>query len=223
MDEPLAEQAAYYRERAGEYDDWWVRRGSYALPPKQQARWMSDVAQAEQALDEFAPTGRVLELACGTGLWTRRLVGHADSLTAVDSSPEVIELNRARLPGAGVEYLVDDLFTWTPPTGYDAVVFTYWLSHVPDGRLDRFWQSVRMALKPGGRVFLVDSAAYPPGSPYVRGGHPESRVLADGRSSTVMKRYWRPDELEQDLAARGLAGHARLTGHRMILYASISL
>lgn len=25
----LTEQARYYRQRAGEYDDWWVRGGRY--------------------------------------------------------------------------------------------------------------------------------------------------------------------------------------------------
>lgn len=29
IEQLLAEQARYYRERAGEYDDWWFRRGRY--------------------------------------------------------------------------------------------------------------------------------------------------------------------------------------------------
>ena len=97
VDEAIAEQIEYYRARAGEYDEWWVRRGRYALPPELERQWFHDVAQAETALRDFAPTGRVLELACGTGLWTRHLVGHAQHVTAVDASPEVIEYNRERL------------------------------------------------------------------------------------------------------------------------------
>ena len=93
----LAEQIAYYRARAGEYDDWWYRRGRYALPPDLERDWFADVAEAEAALREFAPTGRVLELACGTGLWTRQLAARATHVTAVDASPEVIALNKARL------------------------------------------------------------------------------------------------------------------------------
>ena len=68
MDDVLAEQIAYYRARAGEYDDWWYRRGRYALPAALERDWFGDVAEAEAALGEFAPAGRVLELACGTGL-----------------------------------------------------------------------------------------------------------------------------------------------------------
>jgi demethylmenaquinone methyltransferase/2-methoxy-6-polyprenyl-1,4-benzoquinol methylase len=221
MDELLAEQIAYYQARAGEYDEWWLRRGRYALPPDLERRWFEDVAEAEGALREFAPTGRVLELACGTGLWTRHLVGYADHVTAVDASPEVIELNRTRLAGAPVEYVEADVFEWQPPTAsYDVVVFTYWLSHVPDDRLDAFWSGVRTALRPGGRVFLVDSCPYPrESSP---GGRAQRRELNDGRTFTISKRYWTAPELEQDLRPRGWDAAARVTANQMILVASAS-
>jgi SAM-dependent methyltransferase len=231
VDEAIAEQIEYYRARAGEYDEWWVRRGRYALPPELERQWFHDVAQAETALRDFAPTGRVLELACGTGLWTRHLVGHAQHVTAVDASPEVIEYNRDRLAGArlNIEYVVADLFGWQPPAAaYDVVMFTYWLSHVPDDRLAGFWSGVRSALKPGGRVFVIDSAAggvpaddraaWP--SPPPSGGRPEQRQLADGRQFMVLKRYWGVDELESDLRSRGWSPTAYTTDNQMILVAT---
>jgi SAM-dependent methyltransferase len=220
MDDVLAEQIAYYRARAGEYDEWWDRRGQYALPPELERQWFADVAEAEAALREFGPAGRVLELACGTGLWTRRLVERADQVTAVDASPEVIALNRDRLgPDAPVEYVVADLFEWQPArASYDAVVFTYWLSHVPDDRLETFWAMVQSALAPGGRVFLVDSTAYPP-----RAMPPQDRVqpreLSDGRRFTVVKRYWTPDELAGSLP--GWTTAARTTENQMMLLATV--
>ncbi|WP_406051387.1 class I SAM-dependent methyltransferase [Kribbella sp. NBC_00889] len=220
MDEAIAEQIEYYRERAGEYDEWWVRRGQYALPPELERQWFHDVAQAETALRDFAPTGRVLELACGTGLWTRHLVGHAQHVTAVDASPEVIEHNRERLAGAplNIEYVVADLFDWQPPSAaYDVVMFTYWLSHVPDDRLAEFWSGVRTALKPGGRAFVIDSTSP---SPQPSGGRPEQRQLADGRQFTVLKRYWSVDELESDLRSRGWSPMVYTTDNQMILVAT---
>jgi hypothetical protein len=54
MDDVLAEQIAYYRARAGEYDDWWVRRGRYALLSDLERDWFADVAEAEAALRDFA-------------------------------------------------------------------------------------------------------------------------------------------------------------------------
>ena len=81
------------------------------------AAWFAEVATLEAALERFDPRGDVLELACGTGLWTRHLVAHADRVTAVDGAPEVLELNRARTEalGASVTYVEADLFNWQPP------------------------------------------------------------------------------------------------------------
>src|SRR5919202_1335145 len=103
----LAEQRRYYRERAPEYDDWWFRRAGYALDSETAARWFADVRELEAALEAFGPGGDVLELAAGTGIWTRRLLRHADRVMAVDAVAEVLELNRAR-NGATAEYVVDD-------------------------------------------------------------------------------------------------------------------
>ena len=73
----VAEQIAYYRQRAGEYDEFWLRQGDYALAPADEERWFADVAQVERAVNDFAPTGDVLEFAAGTGIWTRQLARHA--------------------------------------------------------------------------------------------------------------------------------------------------
>jgi hypothetical protein len=85
----------YFRKRAGEYDDWWFRRGRYDHGPQTNARWFSDAAEADAALERFKPTGDVVEFACGTGLWTERLLGDVTSVTAIDGSPEMLESSRA--------------------------------------------------------------------------------------------------------------------------------
>jgi ubiquinone/menaquinone biosynthesis C-methylase UbiE len=38
----------------------------------------------------------VLELVCGTGPWTEEPPRYVASVTAVDASPEVLKINRAR-------------------------------------------------------------------------------------------------------------------------------
>ena len=93
----LEEQRAYYRARAREYDSWWLREGRFDHGEQANARWFADVAALEEALERFGPSGDVLELACGTGLWTRHLVKHARRLVAVDASPEVLAINRGRV------------------------------------------------------------------------------------------------------------------------------
>jgi ubiquinone/menaquinone biosynthesis C-methylase UbiE len=162
VDDRLLEgQLAYYRARAGEYDEWFLRTGRYDRGPEWNQRWFSESEQVRRELEEFEPAGEVLELACGTGLWTMELARYAASITAVDASPEVLEINRSRFREARSETLVShvlaDLFDWSPQKAYDVVFFGFWLSHVPPARFDAFWELVRSALRPGGRVFFVDS------------------------------------------------------------------
>ena len=203
-DSVLAEQRRYYAARAPEYDDWWFRRGRYALEADRQARWDADVAEAERALAAFRPAGDALELAAGTGLWTRHLAGTASRLVAVDASAETLELNRRRVQG-GVEYVVADVFAWEPDERFDVCFFSFWLSHVPDDRFDGFWRLVRSTLRPGGRVFLVDSSAGDRAHTGIAAGRErELRRIADGREFEIVKRRWEPEELAARVAPFGL-------------------
>src|SRR5262249_35834136 len=86
MSDGVGERTGYYAERAPESDDWWYRRGRYTRDAERERRWLLDVAELEEALRAFAPRGDVLELAAGTGIWTRRLVPAADRVVSVDAN-----------------------------------------------------------------------------------------------------------------------------------------
>jgi 2-polyprenyl-3-methyl-5-hydroxy-6-metoxy-1,4-benzoquinol methylase len=198
----LAEQRSYYRLRAPEYDDWWERRGQYDQGEEAARDWNAQVSHVASALTAFAPTGDVLELAGGTGWWTERLASTAASLTVVDASPEVLELNRRRVRRADVRYVVADLFEWQPETRYDEVFFSFWLSHVPQGLVASFWDLVRACLRPTGRVFLIDSGRDPANAPHEETGV-QHRQLRDGSHHRVVKIHYEPAELEALLGSLG--------------------
>jgi demethylmenaquinone methyltransferase/2-methoxy-6-polyprenyl-1,4-benzoquinol methylase len=206
----LSEQAAYYRARAPEYDEWWQRSGRYDRGPDATARWNAEVAQVEAALAGAALTGDVLELASGTGWWTEHLARTAGSLTCIDASPETVDINRARLASAGLpspRYEVADLFEWTPSRQFDAVFFSFWLSHVPEARFASFWTNVAAALRPGGRAFFIDSLPDPTSTANNhrmpdRDGIQERR-LNDGRTFRIVKLFRGPDELAAALQRLG--------------------
>ena len=190
MNDLLEEQKRYYAARAPEYDDWWHRRRRYELEPEALVRWHADIAEADAALEAFAPHGSVLELAAGTGLWTRKLVRLADRVVAVDANRETLALNTDE-----AELVVADVFEWESPEKFDVVFFSFWLSHVPGERLDDFWAVVRSALAPAGRIFLVDNNVS--GDPVHRGRNPvgsgvERRRLYDGREFDIVKHYRGP-------------------------------
>ena len=215
MSDRVSEQKRYYAERAPEYDDWWYRRGRYELEPEAAlARWRADVAEAEAALEAFAPRGRVLELAAGTGIWTRKLVRLADRVVAVDANAETLALNPS-----DAELVRADVFEWRPADRFDLVFFSFWLSHVPEERFDEFWSLVRSALGPGGRVFLVDSGAGDTahtGTDQADGE--ETRALADGRTFRIVKRRRRPDELAERVQPLGFELGLRDTANGHFLY-----
>jgi demethylmenaquinone methyltransferase/2-methoxy-6-polyprenyl-1,4-benzoquinol methylase len=215
----VTEQKRYYAERAPEYDDWWYRRGRYALGPDALARWQADVAEVEAALEAFAAGVNVLELAAGTGIWTRKLVRLAERVVAVDANAETLALNTS-----AAELVRADVFDWEPAERFDLVFFSFWLSHVPDERFDEFWSLVRTALAPGGRVFLVDSGAGDTahtGTDQADGE--ETRSLSDGRTFRIVKRRWSPEELAERVRPLGfeLELHDSASGH--FLYGGGSL
>jgi demethylmenaquinone methyltransferase/2-methoxy-6-polyprenyl-1,4-benzoquinol methylase len=207
----IAEQKRYYAERAPEYDDWWYRRGPYELESDALARWWADVGEAEAALETFAPDGAVVELAAGTGIWTRKLVRLAERVVAVDANAETLALNTS-----DAELVRADVFSWRPTERFDLVFFSFWLSHVPEERLDEFWALVWEALVPGGRIFLIDSGAGDTAHTATdQAGWEETRSLADGRSFRIIKRRWQHDELAERVRPLGfeLDLHDSSNGH----------
>jgi 2-polyprenyl-3-methyl-5-hydroxy-6-metoxy-1,4-benzoquinol methylase len=215
--ELIDEQIAYYRARAHEYDEWFFRQGRYDRGEEFLRFWSAEIATVEKALQTLAPYGQVLELACGTGLWTRRLGESATRVTAVDASTEVIELNRARVASDVVRYVHADLFEWQPTERYDLVFFGFWLSHVPPPCFEAFWSMVRTCLKPEGSVFFVDNVLNTTsfahqqhalaGESYV-----VERELNDGRRFHAVKVFHEPASLESRLNALGWQGRVRSTG-----------
>jgi demethylmenaquinone methyltransferase/2-methoxy-6-polyprenyl-1,4-benzoquinol methylase len=214
MTDVVSEQKRYYAERAPEYDDWWYRRGRYELEPDALARWRADIAEAQAALDAFAPGGSALELAAGTGIWTRRLVGVADRVVAVDANAETLAFNTS-----DAELVRADVFAWEPPERFDLVFFSFWLSHVPEERFDEFWSLVRAALRPGGRVFLVDSGAGDTAHTATdQAAGEETRSLSDGRTFRIVKRRRPTDELTERVRPLGFELDLHDTGNFHFLY-----
>lgn len=219
----LKDQVEYYRARAGEYDEWWARTGRWDRGAELNALWREEGAAVEEALIAWLEARRpdsALELACGTGLFTRHLAPRVARLTAVDASPEVLAINRARV-ARDVEYVQADLFAWRPARRYDAVFFSFWLSHVPEDRFEKFWNIVAAALAPGGAAYLIDSA-FDSSSMAKDHALPNrdtglvTRKLNDGREFCIVKIFYRPDALEAKLSALGWRARIARTGRYFI-------
>ncbi len=208
----LDEQIDYYRARADEYDHWFFREGRYDRGADVTAAWFCEVDEVRLALACLALDGaHVLELAPGTGLWTELLAARAASVVAVEASEEMVARCRERLGPRSdhVTFHIADLFDWEPTERFDAVVFCFWISHVPDALIDGFLATVARALRPGGSVFFLDalreqaSTASDHELP-AEGDETMTRRLDDGREFTIVKNFHGADALAARCAAAGL-------------------
>jgi SAM-dependent methyltransferase len=192
-DELLADQVGYYRRRAGEYDA--TAYGDLAAARARIARLVA----------EMRPVGNVLEIACGTGLWTEALAKWADTLTAIDAAPEALAIARDRVRPANVSFEVADVFSWDPGTRFDVIFFSAWLSHVPASRFGRFWQLLGNLLAANGRVLFIDEHVDERGKEAYVAGRDDvvERRLRDGSTFRVIKNFVDPADLEHRLRRLG--------------------
>jgi demethylmenaquinone methyltransferase/2-methoxy-6-polyprenyl-1,4-benzoquinol methylase len=201
-DDVLADQVGYYRHRAGEYD----------------VTAYGDVAAARVRIARLAaemhPTGTVLEIACGTGLWTEALAGLAATVTAIDAAPEMVDIARGRVTSANVTFEVADMFSWTTDATFDVIFFSALLSHVPMSRFEQFWTLLRRRLAEGGRVLFIDEhVAVREKEAYVAGRDEiVERRLLDGRTFRIIKNFVDPERLGHRLHEMGWECEIRRDG-----------
>lgn len=206
-DDVLAEQIAYYRHRSGEYDSTAYETVEAAF------------RRIERIVGELAPTGRVLKIACGTGMWTGALAESAESVTALDSSPEVIEIARRRVTATNVRFEVADVFAYDPPERYDVIFFSAWLSHVPASRFAEFWGRLAGLLADGGRVLFNDEHVDEQSKERYVEGREEivERTLSDGSTYRIVKNFIDPDAMAQSLNRLGWTATLRRDGPDWVL------
>ena len=219
----LKEQLSYYRARAAEYDEWFYRQGRYNRGKRENRIWFKEIAQVRKAVRTLPKMSSILEPACGTGLWTPLLLKLGQKVTAVDASPEMLAIHRARLGlQAKIEYHSVDLFNWTPQRQWEMVFVSFWLSHVPGELINRFLDQLCSWVSPGGYLFLLDSR-YDPLSTAAdhRLGDLDAtirvRKLNDGREFRIMKVFHSPEKLDSLIQKAGFSGSASIT-ERFFMY-----
>ena len=219
--ELLAEQQRYYEARAPIYDQLYLRQGRYAVDDASwTANWHRETGELERFVQGLPADGAVLELAPGTGLWTRFLAPQARSLVAVDGSPAMLARNQALRDGDGIRSVEADLFAWEQDERFDLIFTGFFLSHIPPGRWAAFWEKVAAWLAPSGTLAFVDDSwgpDRPRSSDRVEGGpdHAHIRRLDDD-AYTIVKRFFRPEELEAAFGEVGLHAEVHSTGEHFL-------
>jgi len=177
---------AYYDQRAPEYDDWWHGTGLHDDKPYRPG-WALEVEQLLGVLEDLQPA-RVLDVACGTGFLTRQLRG---DVVGLDQSEEMLSIARERAPQA--RFVQGEALQLPFEDGaFERVLTAHFYGHLDRDERTRF---LREARRVGTELIVADSAMRESVEPEAM----QERVLRDGSRWTVLKRYFRADELAAEL------------------------
>lgn len=180
---------AYYSDRAP-----YMAKGLEIKPSGQLLEIIAELKA--QAKDRT-----VLEIACGTGYWTR-FVGPVSKCTvATDFSEQMLGVARS-LHVANARILFDDAYRLgsVGDERFDFGFAMHWVSHIPLARWREFFTSFHSRLKPGAKVLLVDDIRRPDdGDPWYSkiATHDsyEIRRLPNAESYEIVKTFFSPDDL----------------------------
>jgi SAM-dependent methyltransferase len=185
----------YYAARAPEYD-------SVYLKPERQ----TDLRAIEQWVTQTFVGARVLEIACGTGYWTKFIAQVAARVLALDAVSETIDIAKDRVLLQNVEFLIGDAYALPRrDAGFDAAFAGFWFSHVPLSRRLEFLSGLNAAVERDARIVLlenrfVEGSSSPIAEQDAEGNTYQMRRLRDGTTHRVLKNF--PSEAE----LRSLAG-----------------
>jgi SAM-dependent methyltransferase len=176
---------AYYGARAAEYEK------VYEKPERQR-----DLARLHTVIPAYFENRRVLEVACGTGYWTRRIAPFGSSMVACDLTTETLAVAQANQPARpNVSFIVADAYDLAAvPGAFDSAFGGFWWSHVRHADLSRFLDGLHQRLEPASLVVFVDNR-YVEGSNWpithtdAEGNTYQRRRLEDGTEHDVLKNF----------------------------------
>ena len=192
----ITEMNAYYAVRMTNYD----QPGGGAPEG-----WVTDELVD---LVKAALAGRdVLEVACGTGLWTGWLAPVAVSICATDYNEPALEIARRKpYPEGKVRFQQADAYALSGvPDHFTGGFCCDWWSHIPKSKRSAFLRAFNGRLRPGARVLIVDQRYWPAKHEFQdeEGNQIQRRKLPDGRTCEVVKNFPSREELLADLETWG--------------------
>lgn len=119
--------------------------------PAGKLRWARRV---KMLAEHLSPGMDVLELGCGTGYFTRELAGSGANITAIDVSPELLNIARANCSAPNVRYEIQNAYALSYADGtFDSVVGSSVLHHL---EIEEALRQIHRVLKPDGTISFTE-------------------------------------------------------------------
>ena len=174
----------YYERRAAEYDDWYLGTGLFA--DRERPGWADELRAVEELISSL-PRARTLDVACGTGFITRHVPGR---VIAADASAAMLAESRARHDHPLVR--ADAFALPFRDDSFDRVFTGHFYGHLhPEQRARFVAESRRIAPT----LVVFDAMLRDDVEPE----QIQERVLNDGSSHQVFKRYFTASQLSSEL------------------------
>lgn len=200
----------YYADRAVNYDD----TAGYTNAQSNKLRKGMKIQY-----QRFFKGHKVLEIACGTGYWTKVVAETAHSVMATDINRTMLSIARKRLANyKNVKFSITDAYKLDRiPGGFSAAFSHWWWSHMPKSKIKIFLINLHKKLQPGARALFTDHL---PGYTHKKvkvinnksGDRLEERLLANGEKCYVIKNFPTKKEIYSYLS--GIARNIKFKKYR---------
>ncbi|MFX0082859.1 MAG: class I SAM-dependent methyltransferase [Candidatus Hodarchaeota archaeon] len=185
----------YYADRAYEYNKTYLR------PERQK-----DIKRLHKLLTTLLKGHFVLEVACGTGFWTKTIAAVSKFITAVDINDEVLQIAKnRRIPSDKVVYVQDDVYKLNKiQNNFSAGFAGFWWSHILKSKLSSFIALFHSKLQPNALVVFIDNRRVKGSSTRIsridiHGNSYQIRKLEDGREYEILKNFPTKREIHDTL------------------------
>jgi 2-polyprenyl-3-methyl-5-hydroxy-6-metoxy-1,4-benzoquinol methylase len=189
---------AYYDARASEYEEaYTLGTGTSSIRDPgvftSEARTLASIVGQRMS-------GRVIDIACGTGFWLPSYAAACSHVTLFDQSEKMLDECRKKVERLGLAErstlrqgdVFEQHFT---PGSYDGALVGFLLSHLTEAQEAQFFAVLKSMIAPGGRFLILESAWSPERARANAKTEQQERRLNDGTRFEILKRYFDRDDV----------------------------
>ena len=164
------------REGAGEVWNW--------ESPAGKLRWQRRV---KMLTAHIKASDKILEIGCGTGYFTKEIAKTKATITAIDISPELLNMAKQEIPETNVSFVLDNAYELSfDDNCFDSIVGSSVLHHL---EVEKAINEMFRVLKAGGSMFFTEPNMMNPQIALQKNIPALKRKLGDSPDETAFFRW----------------------------------